>query len=571
MITCFTRLWILLPFLLSVTNSFGQPDEACLPPTAKDKLDINHIRTTYHPSAQLWFDQTSPGFEIISPTPGEPPLSLLVAGGLWIAGINPQNNLYTAAHTYHADNSDYWAGPLDLATGTTDYPVCLHFNRLWKVLAAEVASHISDFNDNGVIDGPVPAAVLAWPGRNNPNSFLGNGFELPLDQPLAPFVDRNGNGDYEPMLGDFPKIKGDQALWWVFNDEGGGALHKETNGLALRVEVQALAYAFEGANDDNLSNTTFLEFKIINRRTEKLDSIFASLWTDFDLTYFLDDNFGCIPSDKIAYLYSAEGVQNPDCFNTPQDDCIATPIITVKQLIGPKGESGADVGFSSFITFNNPTWGNPLPSVGTTDPSVDFEYYNYMQGKWKNGQALTYGGDGFNPANPPTNFMFPGNPADSADWSMCSTSLPIYDRRMMINSGPFSLAPGESTTVSYAIFPVFTDDYPCPDITPIVDIGNEIQEVFDGLTAVTNTLGNKETLRFYPNPMHSEGRLVLSDTRHTIQEAILLGADGRVVKNYRHLHTHELVIQRDNLPAGLYFYKILTSDGQWSTGRAVMD
>ncbi|MBK7691106.1 MAG: hypothetical protein IPJ31_08310 [Bacteroidetes bacterium] len=58
---------------------------------------------------------------------------------------------------------------------------------------------------------------------------------------MAPFVDVNNDNIYNALDGDYPDIEGEQALWWVFNDNG--KTHNETNGLPLKIEVKALAYA----------------------------------------------------------------------------------------------------------------------------------------------------------------------------------------------------------------------------------------------------------------------------------------------------------------------------------------
>ena len=65
---------------------------------------------------------------------------------------------------------------------------------------------------------------------------------------LAPFFDQNGNGVYEPMLGDVPNINNaDQGIWWVFNDAGN--IHTQSNGATIGAEIQVLAYAYVSSNE----------------------------------------------------------------------------------------------------------------------------------------------------------------------------------------------------------------------------------------------------------------------------------------------------------------------------------
>ena len=47
-----------------------------------------------------------------------------------------------------------------------------------------------------------------------------NGHTINFDKDLAPFVDVDNDGNYNPLNGDYPKIKGNQSIWWVMNDNG---------------------------------------------------------------------------------------------------------------------------------------------------------------------------------------------------------------------------------------------------------------------------------------------------------------------------------------------------------------
>jgi hypothetical protein len=47
----------------------------------------------------------------------------------------------------------------------------------------------------------------------------------------------NGDGHYNCLQGDYPLIKGDQIIWWVFNDNYNK--HTETGSLHnMGIEVQ---------------------------------------------------------------------------------------------------------------------------------------------------------------------------------------------------------------------------------------------------------------------------------------------------------------------------------------------
>ena len=84
---------------------------------------------------------------------------------------------------------------------------------------------------------------------------------------LAPFIDTNGDGEYNS--GDYPAYNinedlnclnddmlfGDQSVWWVFNDKGG--YHAETGGAEIGLEIQAQAFAYKTVDDLGRHNLRF--------------------------------------------------------------------------------------------------------------------------------------------------------------------------------------------------------------------------------------------------------------------------------------------------------------------------
>lgn len=554
---------LLSAFLLVASCHVSLFSQACEVSNAFEILDVNNIRVGLPVEGSLWTDNSNYIFEV----PKDNPVPQLMLGGIWIAGKDNAGNLKIAAqaHGVSSGTSDFWAGPLVVSgpnVGTTSTASCSNFSRLWKVERFEIDAHVTDWQDNGQIDGPVPQSIFAWPGKLNPESPSANGFVLP-DQPLAPFVDRNANGIYEPLLGDFPDVKGDQAVWWVFNDEGAGAIHDQTEGYALHVEIQATAFAFKGDGSPHLNNTVFYEYKIINRTTEPLDSTYISLWVDMDLGYYPDDMFGSIPAEKLAFLFNNDGV-------TSEGDTL--PIIGIKVLEGPTGTNGQDVGFSSLTYYNSPSFGNPQPDINTTAPNYDIEYYNYMTGRWKFGQPFCYGGSGFSPACVPTNHVFPDNPSEPAPaCSMCTANLPAYDRRVLINSGPFNLASGESNSISYAVMANFEVEYPCPDITPLIEQALAVQEVANNqFTATHEKASPAAALQFSPNPLSGTGLLRIQQPDLFFEKVELHTLDGRLVRRYDGLSANALLVEREGLAPALYFLTAQLSNGQVGTVKVVV-
>jgi hypothetical protein len=89
--------------------------------------------------------------------------------------------------------------------------------------------------------------------------------------------------------GDYPDIKGEQMLWWIFNDNT--AAHTQSGGLPLKIEIHASAYA---CNQTGLENTTFLNYKLNNFSSTIYDSAVITFWNDMDLGYAYDDFIGFV-------------------------------------------------------------------------------------------------------------------------------------------------------------------------------------------------------------------------------------------------------------------------------------
>ncbi len=66
-------------------------------------------------------------------------------------------------------------------------------------------------------------------------------------------------------------------------------------------------------------------------------------------------------------------------------------------------------GMRRFVYYNNS--GDPING----EPTTPVHYYNYMNGIWKNGQKMTYGGNGITGSETACDYMFPGD-TDPNQW-----------------------------------------------------------------------------------------------------------------------------------------------------------
>lgn len=137
------------------------------------------------------------------------------------------------------------------ASNVFDNTFLTKYARVWRLSASEVSYHQQHYADDGY---QMPEAIYNWPAHGNFDH--GEAFQI------APFEDLNGNTFYEPHLGEYPTIPGDEALFMMMND----AL--ESNPLDGTVSAKAevhLYYYTLNSTDPVLSNTLFVHGKLINR------------------------------------------------------------------------------------------------------------------------------------------------------------------------------------------------------------------------------------------------------------------------------------------------------------------
>jgi hypothetical protein len=436
---------------------FAQVDNPnCNQATQATYLHGNSVRATIHNSGDLFQNLSKSSFQV--PFEGVNTPNSIFSAAIWLVGKDSTGKIRSAIQTYRGNTgSEYWAGPLDVNAQTTQEN-CKAWDKIWSITANDIARHQADFADNSRIDKPLQN-IFGYPAKGNTFFQQYNGFALP-DGDLAPFYDANKDEKYTPQFGDFPLPSSvdvsripTQMTWCVFNDKGG--IHTNTpRGTPIGAEVQLTTWAFEtdSTNYNLLNRTIFTSHKVINKSNVKLDSFYVGLWTDFDLGCFADDYIGSCPENNTYFVYnrdSIDGIYNGggSCFGSYGSEI---PVQTVTYLNRP---------LSSFQYYYNAGECNPLPA--TTDPATLQEFYNLMQGKWKDGTLLTRGGSGYKSGGEVTKYAFPDDPKDPNGWSMTTVNNPCGDRRVVSSNFVGNLAPKASISLDAA-----WSSHQYPNITP---------------------------------------------------------------------------------------------------------
>ena len=571
-----------LPIVLLLTFAFLPIDQIaaqCAPGNAQTDLKVNNVKARLRNTGDIWWDGNTGQYIVPYTETGD--VSALFTGAIWMAGKTLSGNLRLAAPTYGAqfNQFDYWPGPLS-STGTIQPADCANWNQFFQVNRTEINNYIDDFADNGILDDPIAPSILGWPAKGNPFFFDVHGYLLPPDEDLAPFYDRNENGIYEPHLGDLPLLKGDVSIWWIYNDAGN--THLDSGGSPLRMEVQANAFSYNTEPDPDsayIDNATFYEFKLKYKGTEPLTEAYFSLWVDPDLGCYQDDYIGSLPGHDMAFVF------NGDTFD---EDCVGIngygteiPVLGMK-VIKPFQYVDNDsitqsLPFSSFTYYLNA--GGSL-GVPYADPNFPNEYYNYMTGKWLDGTLFSKGGYGYNPGSPYYPYAFDGSDFNGQPWTECTANSVPDDRRFLMNFGPATLIPGDEFEFVFAVMWWQDQPYPCPNLEDYVEdadslvafynwISEDIKDIPQPSSAFSRHV-DREAITIFPNPMHEGAWLQVKGDRSRIQDLVLTNMNGQVVRSYENVQETALLIQRNGLPEGAYFYQAILEDGTVSTGKMLI-
>ncbi len=542
-----------------------QTTAGCAPAAGFSWLDINNVRCRINTGGDMWWDLEGMSQYFI---PKNGSATSMFSGSLWIGGLDINNQLKLAALRYRQIGVDYWTGPLTIdGTAAIDNDVCAQYDKHFKMTRAMVDEFLAHTDpQTGVFvpskDYNIPREILDWPAHGDPSR--GQSYYL------APFYDNDGDGEYNPYMGDYPYydisnalchtktptmdeelegsvhgsilsdqvIKGDQTLWWVFNDKGN--IHTETQGAAIGLEIRAQAFAF--ATNDVINNMTFYSYEIINRSTFELTQTYFSPWVDTDLGYAFDDYVGCDVARGLGYCYNGKQVDgngqpesygkqppavgvdffqgpymDPDGIDNPKYERVVDPSTgdTVSKQLCDESINGVNFGngivdderfgMRRFVYFtnNSSNYGDPIKAP---------EYYNYLTGKWRNGELMIYGGLGFassaGAVGPQCDFMFPGD-SDPCNWGTGGTPPnggftqdgfywtertgdnggpnPPGDRRFMQSAGPFTLKPGAVNYITVGIpWARATSGGPWASVELLRVVDDKCQALFDNCFKVVD-------------------------------------------------------------------------------------
>ncbi len=423
---------LLLVITWTTINALAQT-----PFTRKDSINVNHINATVLLHGDMWNNPATGKASCEFPKNSKKHISH--AGAIWMSGYDESNQLHVTAQTYRQDGNDYWPGPLD-ASGNLSEATSSEWARFWKIRRTDIQYFLS-LPEHTTLNTPI--SIMTWPAAGNTHA-TGAGLaslSIPAGTSMAPFVDINGNGIYEPLEGDYPDVKGDEALWWVYSDNG--PTHDNTNGLPLGVEIHALSYAY--SRNTLMDNVVYYEYTITNKSAHTYSNVRLAQFSDGDIGDHMDDYIGFDSVHRMGIFYNA--IPDDGSHSGYPENCYHTnaPLQGTTMIVIPGDSSTYHKPAGSFICYYNDN-----SNVG--NPHTDTQYNFYIRGLSSTGLPFL---NFFVSPPQPVKYAYPDDPSMSGGFSGCATHSIYGDMRTVLSSDSFTLYPGATVKMVMAL--VVTD------------------------------------------------------------------------------------------------------------------
>ena len=429
----------------------------------------------------MWLYDNSTGCEF--PKGSQKTIATLSA--VWMAGYDQTNSLKVAAQTYRSGGTtDYWPGPIDSIPQTLSqrHAISQTWAKIWKINSVDINAFLQ-LSTHTIAN--TPASILEWPAKGNSYAKGASGTSLTITRDMAPFVDVNADGVYNPLAGDHPKMKGSQMLWWIINDATDAHTVALTN--ELKMEIRMSAYAYNAGTV--LDNIIFYEYEVTNRSATNYSSYRLGVLADFDLGQPFDDMTGFNEQQRMAFTYNSNSTPFPAAIGG---------LVWVEQP-GDTYNSYAPLG--SYKTYNN-------GSGSDGDPKNGPEFNHLMNSRNRAGQPYPNGS-----AYGSTN-----------ERQECDDLVSVGDRRVVLATKDYQFQPGQ--TMKFATALVAADSMescPAVDFTRLHETADTAYSLYwhprqmtidppvnpSGIATMT-----RSELRMFPNPAMNRLFVEIGDQAH---------------------------------------------------------
>lgn len=471
--------------------------------TSSEYIDISNIRAAHLLHGDMWWD----------PATGTPQCEYPKGSGkhvgftsnIWLAAYDNSNALHVAAQTYRQKGVDFWPGPIDSGSTSVSYATSQKWARIWKVNRTTIDS-FRQYSSHTISNTPL--SILEWPAKGNPYAKGAGGAALSVTKAMAPFVDVNNDGNYNPLAGDYPRIKGDQMLWWIINDAG--PTHTASAAMPLLVDIQISAYAYKRGTA--IDNVIFYEYDITTKGSSIFRDFTIGFHADFDLS--TSDYTGFDSSHRMGFNYGNSTVQ---------------PTAGLAVLdIGDSATGYLPLG--SYMSFANGGGANG-------DPTNGLEYYRLMTSHNRAGTPLANG----------MRYQY------NVDSECVNNHVP-GDRRFVTATPIFLVYPGTTFNIATALIIAPSTGCPVMNLDSLYHTADSAFKYYwhPPANSLPNSIRGERVsaLRLFPNPATSSVCIETGTTTTGVVQ--VYDAFGRSVSVSQTFQAGKLQLNIATLPAGVY-------------------
>lgn len=433
--------------------------------------------------------------------------SMASLGAFWISAIT-QDSILLQSSIFNPLQPEFWSGPIDTLTRKSKNPD--NWNSVYVASVHGIKLHRENFKNQGY---SVPSNIANWPG----NSLKG----AALPAVLAPYIDWDLDGLYTPQSGDFPAIKGDNALYQIYNDEFGE--HNTSGGIPLKAQVSQMVFNYAGYG---MENVVFVEAYVKNMGDYDWKDCYFGFYTDVVLGNPNDNYIRTNVKDNTVYAYNGDEMDE------------------------------GDFGYGNLKPYLSQMWLNRTLSSSsvfeTEMPKSTTQLRNVMKGYTIEGK-LKYDSSGG------SKFSFPGT-SDLANTKIERSEESLGSkpgkRKVLSVIGPIDVKMGKSIKLDIAFFAGTTTN----------NIEEEIKKQTQLVTDFYNqTLSNTSKLfakdvEIYPNPCKSNSELFVTLPDKQAWTIEILDMNGVLVFRSENLYKKVIIASNKIDACGVYYIRAISNE-----------
>ncbi|MCK9480751.1 MAG: T9SS type A sorting domain-containing protein [Bacteroidia bacterium] len=435
--------------------------------------------------------------------------------GILVAGRVQSGELRASMNTDNA--TDFTYGPLDISFTFT--PDSAQWNKSWMISKSAILNHIQSYKKPGYV---LPDEIKHWP-INPPAGFEGI---------LAPFIDWNSNGVYEPDLGESPVVEGDINVFAVYHDYKKNRTRADSG---LGIEVKHFAYLI--TQPETNQYLILNRMLVTNKNTNTINGFKLGVCSDLILGGGNTNFVRSYPEHNAMVGFNAVGSDSIYGNNIP-----AFAIITLNRKLAG----------TMYLTTDD--------DVVTGYPTTNEQIQHYLSGKWRNGKALTYGGNGVD-GSTSVRYVYPGLEDKNNhpfNWLESNSGSISGKRSLLLVFDSMNLASQATVEYRFAfqLIPGANNDSAL--------IKQSIEETLlrygnGDLTNVSQII-HKTECKVFPMPIQSNEAFII-ESFNPINSIQIFDVTGRMVYN-NEMQSLETSFQcSPALQPGIYSIRIATTTG----------